>query len=346
MLAKYPFEMPRDRKLSKREIAQALRWAMQAELDAVSFYEQLAEGIEDERVRKVFYDIANEEKTHFGEFMAVLKEMDEELAENVMKGFKEVEELTGIKSNFFQVEQSMSMSVSNDYTSALKSAAIAAIDRSRSLYSSLPKTRIHAQSVRVDVISSQDGVKAIRQEFKPIPMFTRKFFIGLRELGDGSYDAAIAVRAAELLAMDEESYIVKEMSSGEVKRLKLGNWENTEEALNNLMSALQELSKASAGPFAVVMSPKNFAKLLRVHEKSGRMLIEVLKEIFRGGIIVTPCIEEKVIVFANSPSVLELVIGEDLNLKELGPEENSMAFLISEALALRVKIPQAIAVLE
>ncbi|WP_297468777.1 ferritin family protein [Thermococcus sp.] len=97
MLAKYPFELPKDRSLTKREIAQALRWAIEAELDAISFYEQLAEHIEDEKIKHVFLDVANEEKEHFGEFLAVLFAVDEELAKYMKDGFEEVEEETGIK---------------------------------------------------------------------------------------------------------------------------------------------------------------------------------------------------------------------------------------------------------
>ena len=97
MLAKYPFEIPKDRPLSKREIAQALRWAIEAELDAISFYEQLAEHIEDERIRHIFYDVANEEKEHVGEFLAALLEVDPELLRYMKEGFEEVEEETGIK---------------------------------------------------------------------------------------------------------------------------------------------------------------------------------------------------------------------------------------------------------
>ncbi|WP_456368186.1 ferritin family protein [Thermococcus sp.] len=97
MLAKYPFELPKERPLTKREIAQALRWAIEAELDAISFYEQLAESIEDEKIKHVFLDVANEEKEHFGEFLAVLFTVDKELAEYMREGFKEVEEETGIR---------------------------------------------------------------------------------------------------------------------------------------------------------------------------------------------------------------------------------------------------------
>ncbi|ASJ17037.1 rubrerythrin family protein [Thermococcus chitonophagus] len=98
MLAEKPFLLSREKPLTKKEIAQALRWAIEAELDAISFYEQLAELIEDEKIRHVFYDVANEEKEHVGEFLAVLLEVDPELAEYIKKGFKEVEEETGIRA--------------------------------------------------------------------------------------------------------------------------------------------------------------------------------------------------------------------------------------------------------
>jgi rubrerythrin len=97
MLAKYPFDLPKDRPFSKKEIAQALRWAIEAELDAISFYEQLAELIEDERIKHIFYDVANEEKEHVGEFLAALLEVDPELLRYMREGFDEVEEETGIK---------------------------------------------------------------------------------------------------------------------------------------------------------------------------------------------------------------------------------------------------------
>ncbi|WP_457754405.1 ferritin family protein [Thermococcus sp.] len=97
MLAEKPYLLGREKPLSKREIAQALRWAIEAELDAISFYEQLVELIEDERIKHIFYDVANEEKEHVGEFLAALLEVDEELVKYMKEGFEEVEEETGIK---------------------------------------------------------------------------------------------------------------------------------------------------------------------------------------------------------------------------------------------------------
>ncbi|RLF01981.1 MAG: rubrerythrin [Thermoprotei archaeon] len=92
MMAKHPLD-PIKKPLSKDEIAQALRYAIIAELDAINMYLQIAEAIEDEKIKEVFRDIAREEKTHFGEFLTVLKELDPELAEEIKKGEEEVAEI-------------------------------------------------------------------------------------------------------------------------------------------------------------------------------------------------------------------------------------------------------------
>ncbi len=93
MLSKAPIPA-KHRKLTRSELAQAIRYALIAELDAINLYIQIAEGADDENVRKVFLDIAKEEKTHLGEFLALLKTLDEEQVEELKKGEEEVKELT------------------------------------------------------------------------------------------------------------------------------------------------------------------------------------------------------------------------------------------------------------
>ncbi|MEM5836563.1 MAG: ferritin family protein [Candidatus Aenigmatarchaeota archaeon] len=92
MLSQIPFKLE---KLKKEEIEkQIARAGMIAELDAVSLYEQLAASTENEKLKKVLLDIAKEEKTHVGEFQALLLEMDKEQEEELKKGKEEVEELS------------------------------------------------------------------------------------------------------------------------------------------------------------------------------------------------------------------------------------------------------------
>lgn len=95
MLSKNPLEIPSDEKFSKEEIVQAIRLAIIAELDAINLYIQLAEAINDENIKKVFLEIAREEKTHVGEFLTILKRLDPEQVAELEAGEKEVEELVG-----------------------------------------------------------------------------------------------------------------------------------------------------------------------------------------------------------------------------------------------------------
>ncbi|MBN1262932.1 MAG: rubrerythrin [Candidatus Pacebacteria bacterium] len=91
MLSQLPVNLSKVKKEHlNREI---LRAGMIAELDAVSFYEQLAAMTDDERLKEVLLDIAKEEKTHLGEFQTMLLRYDSEQIEELKKGQKEIEEL-------------------------------------------------------------------------------------------------------------------------------------------------------------------------------------------------------------------------------------------------------------
>ena len=93
MLSKIPLNLEKVKKESlDKEI---LRIGIIAELDAVSLYEQLAAMTENGNIKKILLDIAKEEKTHVGEFQALLLKIDEEQVKELEEGKKEVDELTG-----------------------------------------------------------------------------------------------------------------------------------------------------------------------------------------------------------------------------------------------------------
>ena len=92
MLSQIPLNL--DNVDKKEKDKQILRIGMIAELDAVSLYEQLAATTENEGLRNILLDVAKEEKTHVGEFQALLLELDKEQAEELEKGKEEIEELT------------------------------------------------------------------------------------------------------------------------------------------------------------------------------------------------------------------------------------------------------------
>lgn len=93
MLSKIPIDLG---KVKKEDIdREILRAGMIAELDAINLYDQMAAMTENESLRKVLLDIAKEEKTHMGEFQALLLMNDEEQKAELKEGEEEIEELLG-----------------------------------------------------------------------------------------------------------------------------------------------------------------------------------------------------------------------------------------------------------
>jgi rubrerythrin len=72
-----------------------LRTAIIAELDAINVYEQMAARSKNPDLKIVLMDIANEEKTHMGEFLEMLLRLDPQQVEELKEGKKEIEELLG-----------------------------------------------------------------------------------------------------------------------------------------------------------------------------------------------------------------------------------------------------------
>jgi hypothetical protein len=88
MLSKTPVKLD---KVKKEDIdKQILRAGIIAELDAVSFYEQLASMTDNDKIKAVLLDVAKEEKTHAGEFQALLLRLDPEYSKELAHGEKEV----------------------------------------------------------------------------------------------------------------------------------------------------------------------------------------------------------------------------------------------------------------
>jgi rubrerythrin len=94
-LSKIPINLEKIRKENlDKEI---LRVGIIAELDAINLYEQMAAITEDAEIKRILLDIAKEEKTHVGEFQALLLMKDKQQEKELEEGKKEVEELRGKK---------------------------------------------------------------------------------------------------------------------------------------------------------------------------------------------------------------------------------------------------------
>jgi len=88
-----PFAGNVERKLTKEELIQAIRLDIAGELEAIYLYDAHVEATDNEIAKKVISDIRDEEKTHFGELVTLLRVLDPEEAELFISGEKEVKEM-------------------------------------------------------------------------------------------------------------------------------------------------------------------------------------------------------------------------------------------------------------
>ncbi len=93
MMSEIPIKLD---KINKKDIdREILRAGIIAELDAINLYEQMAALATDKKIKVILLDIANEEKTHVGEFQRLLLNRDEEQVREMEKGKNEVKEEVG-----------------------------------------------------------------------------------------------------------------------------------------------------------------------------------------------------------------------------------------------------------
>lgn len=81
-----PFVANVPRQLSNEELEQAIRVDIAGELEAIVGYEAHAPATSDERVKKVLYHIADEERKHVGELQQLLYMLNPKEAELIEKG--------------------------------------------------------------------------------------------------------------------------------------------------------------------------------------------------------------------------------------------------------------------
>lgn len=85
-----PFVANVPRQLSTEELVQALRVDLAGELEAIIGYEAHAMATSDERVKKVLYHIADEERQHVGELQQLIYLLNPNEQQQVEKGKQEI----------------------------------------------------------------------------------------------------------------------------------------------------------------------------------------------------------------------------------------------------------------
>jgi uncharacterized linocin/CFP29 family protein/rubrerythrin len=358
LLGKHPLELPSLRKFTKEELAEALRLSIIAELDAINLYLQLSRYSENENIRKVFEDIAKEEKTHVGEFLALLKELDPQQVTELKAGAKEVKELSGIEN------------INNDSLNSTSKSTYSHIDliykKINEILESSRKLRRIFHTVNIGrgtegfLLEELDNTGMTRIKSSKIIMLSdlsTQFSIKVRTLDywtkiGTDLDLIAATTAALNFALMEDKIILKgdpekgwqglltcEKSSKE----SLSNWEEQEKAVTDIAKAVKALlDEGIPQPYILLVSPSRYADLLKYYEKSGVMELIRIKALVNDVIQIPLLSNDEVLVISTNKHMIDLVIGADTILDYLGPSGDENIYRLWETIALRIKNPKAI----
>ncbi len=130
--------------------------------------------------------------------------------------------------------------------------------------------------------------------------------------------------------------------------LPLGDWNEEGQALADISAATATLVSAGFYPsYFVAMHPVLYTKLQRVYGRRGILEIELVEKQATGGVFASPSIpQDKVLVIAAQPQYVDLAVGLDIATGFVESVSLEHHFSIMETLALRVKQPGAVCVLE
>ena len=87
----FPGKNPGD-PITEQELISALRLSLCAEEEATHLYDTIAEYVDDEKIKKIMKDVANEEQVHIGEFQKLLDVYEEDEVEKIEEGKEEATE--------------------------------------------------------------------------------------------------------------------------------------------------------------------------------------------------------------------------------------------------------------
>lgn len=348
MMSKHPLDLSSLKKLSREEVQEALRLSIIAELDAINLYLQLARSIDDDKIRRVFEDVAREEKTHVGEFLAVLRELDSEQAEELEKGAIEVAELTGLNPPRTQQSREEEQPVSD--IGALVAGKVKEVLRgARTIVKKLPTSTIGRRVSVVEYERLREG--RLERALVNLRELSQRFRVSQHSIdyasGMGlSPEFPEAVKAALWLVSEEEKLVIDALIGGAGIKTHMGSWEDPNEPVLDVARAISELaSRGYRRPYILFTSPARYTRLLRVSDKTGLTSLDRVKAVV-DDILYSPFLSDDVaLILSSTPEVLDVVFGADGEVEYIGPEDGYHVFRLWSSIGLRIKSSEGVVLL-
>ncbi len=216
----------------------------------------------------------------------------------------------------------------------------------------------------VDIVGEQEtaAVFTDARKFSTIPIIYKDFLLHWRDIeaarsNNNPLDVSAAAGAAAFCAQKEDELIFYGdqklgyeglmNASGRIT-VRLGDWSQPGAAFANVVEATSRLNESGHfGPYAMVVSPRLYAQLHRIYEKTGVLEIETVRKLAVDGVYQSNRLKgDAAVVISTGRENLDLAVGMDMSVAYLGAERMNHPFRVLETLILRIKHPDAICTIE
>lgn len=215
----------------------------------------------------------------------------------------------------------------------------------------------------IDMLGEGDSaIYPLKRDIAHIPLIYKDFWLFYRDIEatrkcDTPLDISTAIGAAVAVSRKEDDLIfngVPEMGMAGLLNaegrniMKLSDWSTVGNGFQDVVASVEKLiSLGFNGPFALVVSPKLYAYLNRVHERTGQLEIKGVEELVKGGVYQSYVFKKDVaLVVAMGRQHVDLAVGTSYKVEYFGPENLNHRFRVVGSSVLRIKCPQAICTLE
>lgn len=216
----------------------------------------------------------------------------------------------------------------------------------------------------VDLVGETDTTRvfADSRSFMAIPLIYKDFLLHWRDIeGARSHnmplDVSAAAGAAAFLAQREDDLIFYGDQKLEIEGLMTAqgrnvitrrDWSKPGNAFANVVEATEKLNACDHyGPYALVVSPKLYAQMHQIFEKTGVLEIETVRKLCTDGVFQSNRLkDDAAVVVSTGRENLDLAVSMDMTVAYLGAERMNHPFRVVESVLLRIKHPDALCTLE
>lgn len=207
-----------------------------------------------------------------------------------------------------------------------------------------------------------EAIHPLKRDIAHIPLIYKDFCLFWRDIEaskkcETPLDISPAVGAAVAVAAREDDLIFNGfpemgmtglLNANGRNVLKLSDWSVIGNGFQDVVSAVEKLrSTGFFPPYALVVSPRLYALLHKVYEHTGKLEIEGVREMVKGGVYVSPVLKKDVaLVVAMGRQNLDLAVGTNFHVEYWGPQDLNHRFRVVGSSVPRIKCPQAICTLE